>query len=400
MAEVVLERSGRSARPVRELFDAALAPTVRALCDLRLGITAALALLMHQHLGLTELMILVLVVPLNWLPLRSWGRTPLRFTDGWRFPVADVLVTVALTAATLIRGETATLGLAYLFVSALMMGAMVTPFWAGGWSLTVACGALFIGVAAPSDPVPLMTWWLAPTIGCLAVCGLRMRRRLGEIDMLSQRLAEARSRERAAQERLTIAQDLHDTVAKSVAGIRLLSESLVADLENGGTSDERLARVILDSADQASREARMVLDELRAPADGDLVDMLQAQVLTWACRTDTRCSIECRASSMTMDADGAWQIQRILGELLTNVEKHARATAVTVFLGVVAGQLTMRVVDNGKGLDRWKPGDSPTGHYGLLGIRQRADALNGVFEIGPAPSGPGTAASVRVPVAA
>ena len=88
---------------------------------------------------------------------------------------------------------------------------------------------------------------------------------------------------------------------------------------------------------------------------------------------------------------------RAAQELLTNVAKHARATKVDVDLKAEAGHLVLEVTDDGIGLA--KADLSKPGSIGLLGLREKFEALGGTLKI-LRPPGRGTSVSVRMPVVA
>jgi signal transduction histidine kinase len=90
---------------------------------------------------------------------------------------------------------------------------------------------------------------------------------------------------------------------------------------------------------------------------------------------------------------------RIVQEGMTNVVRHAHATAVTVHLGRQDNDLTLEIVDNGQGFDPDSMNlNDPAGKgVGLRGMRERTTLLGGVFHLQSAP-GHGTKIQVRVPI--
>ncbi|MCS6318472.1 MAG: hypothetical protein H8K05_12020 [Nitrospira sp.] len=86
---------------------------------------------------------------------------------------------------------------------------------------------------------------------------------------------------------------------------------------------------------------------------------------------------------------------RIVQELLTNVVRHAQATDVSIALMPGRQEWRMTVKDNGIGFDATKL--SPTGGFGLRGIRERVEILAGQVEIVSDPE-LGTSVEVRIPV--
>jgi signal transduction histidine kinase len=97
---------------------------------------------------------------------------------------------------------------------------------------------------------------------------------------------------------------------------------------------------------------------------------------------------------IVIEPERATALFRIFQETLTNVVRHAHATEVNVRLAREAGSLTLRIRDNGKGIDAEQ--FSFSGSLGILGMRERALLLGGEFDISGAP-GKGTTVRVRIP---
>ncbi|HYC32610.1 MAG TPA: ATP-binding protein, partial [Gemmatimonadales bacterium] len=80
------------------------------------------------------------------------------------------------------------------------------------------------------------------------------------------------------------------------------------------------------------------------------------------------------------------EIMAIAGEAMTNAREHAGSRSVHVSCGYEAGNLRVRVRDDGRGFD---PSTMPTGHWGLIGMRERAAAIGARLTVSSAP-GAGT----------
>ncbi|MGB7990725.1 MAG: ATP-binding protein, partial [Candidatus Methylophosphatis roskildensis] len=87
-------------------------------------------------------------------------------------------------------------------------------------------------------------------------------------------------------------------------------------------------------------------------------------------------------------------VYRIIQESVNNALRHAQATRIAIELGVVDGDLTISVEDNGRGL----PADWRTpGHYGVIGMRERAFTLGGTLDL-QKPEGGGLRVFARIPL--
>jgi signal transduction histidine kinase len=93
-------------------------------------------------------------------------------------------------------------------------------------------------------------------------------------------------------------------------------------------------------------------------------------------------------------------LYRIAQEALSNALQHARASRIDVALRLDGETLTLAVDDDGVGLPGGDPIDfAARGHFGLLGMHERADLLRATLEAGPGPLG-GTRVALDIPVPA
>jgi signal transduction histidine kinase len=87
---------------------------------------------------------------------------------------------------------------------------------------------------------------------------------------------------------------------------------------------------------------------------------------------------------------------RIFQEVLTNTVKHAHATTVYIVLTFTPHSIALRVRDDGRGFDPQSLSPAGNGHYGLIGMRERAERIGGHFSLDAKPGG-GTDLMVEVP---
>jgi signal transduction histidine kinase len=96
------------------------------------------------------------------------------------------------------------------------------------------------------------------------------------------------------------------------------------------------------------------------------------------------------------------EILRVAQEAIHNVKKHAEASSLSVQLEYGPAEIALEVRDNGRGFaaqhlsPNGKPPDSPPGHYGLTGMRERAAVIGGTLEVASEP-GTGTTVRLRTP---
>jgi NarL family two-component system sensor histidine kinase YdfH len=184
-------------------------------------------------------------------------------------------------------------------------------------------------------------------------------------------------------ERQRMARELHDTLAQGLSGLVLQLEAVKAHLASQHT--ER-ASAIVDQALARARgtlaESRAAIDDLRlAPAD--LADRVREKVDRFAGATGIRCEVDLAVQENQLSAAVADHAVSILSEALANVARHAQADQVKIRFVLEREELELEVLDNGKGFD--VNGQSSTGHYGLLGMRERARLTGGLLAIESTP---------------
>jgi NarL family two-component system sensor histidine kinase YdfH len=177
-------------------------------------------------------------------------------------------------------------------------------------------------------------------------------------------------------ERQRMARELHDTLAQGVAGLVLQLEAVKTHLKQGRA--ERAAAIVeqsLASARSTLSESRAAIDDLRAVMPTDLSEAIRERVERFIQATSIPCELEISIEEDKLVMDLKEHLLRVLSEGLTNVARHAQATRVNVKLLDQNDQIHLEIQDNGKGF----AGESQTnaGHYGLLGMRERARLLDG-----------------------
>jgi signal transduction histidine kinase len=201
------------------------------------------------------------------------------------------------------------------------------------------------------------------------------------------------------EERARISRELHDDLQQTLAAIRIDLSALDYGLKKGLDASSSLLPELDALAEQAIVSTRRVIDDLR-PKALDEVGLLPAlQLLAEqfsqhygiVCRVDVPEALSERLMKMP---SLAMCLYRVTQESLNNVAKHSKATEVLITLvQTPADQVCLRIADNGRGIrsrDRYKPESS-----GLVGMRERVRAQNGVLRIDGRPGG-GTVVEVAV----
>ena len=222
------------------------------------------------------------------------------------------------------------------------------------------------------------------------------------VSRASLRALAARLQAVREEERTFLAREIHDVLAQDLTRLKFDLVWLQRRLAKPGQG--AAARSLAARVAEMNRMADSVLHCVQRIATGLRPVVLDSLGLCAAVEWQARdfqdhSGIQCHASvpahELTASRDVATAAFRILQESLTNVQRHAHATRVEVSLRQAAGQLLLRVEDNGCGI-RAKQLSDPSS-IGLVGMRERALLLGGQLEIRSHP-GAGTTIEVRLPL--
>jgi signal transduction histidine kinase len=203
--------------------------------------------------------------------------------------------------------------------------------------------------------------------------------------------------EAALEERHRIAREFHDSLEQDLTGLALRLDAVATR-----TFDEKGRQIIDVSRGLLSRiqaETRNFVSDLRDAAenDGDLASALEAA----ATRLDSADGVEVRVEFAgpppPLPVATVHQLRMIARESVTNALKHARAGRVTIDVAVVGATLRLRVTDDGRGFDATLETRGKSGHFGCVGIRERARKVGAqvTWRSGP---GQGTTVEVTLPL--
>jgi len=215
----------------------------------------------------------------------------------------------------------------------------------------------------------------------------------------SARLREQAARAAATAERTRLARELHDSVTQSLYSVTLYGEAAARLLTDGRAVEaaEHL-RELRDTAQEALREMRLLIFQLRPPAleRSGLVGALQARLEAVELRGGTLAELavdgaECIAQLPLPIQE---EVYHIAQEAMNNVLRHAKAEHVWLRLSCDDQLLTVEVSDDGHGFAPQQAGVS--GGLGLPGMRERAERIDATLGIESRP-GEGTRVRLRVP---
>lgn len=203
-------------------------------------------------------------------------------------------------------------------------------------------------------------------------------------------------------ERKRIARDIHDGVAQSIANVVLraeIAEKMMARQDSVSVLSEIDA--LKGQARSGLEEIRKVIFNLRPMALDDLgiVPILRKFTQDFEEKEKIRTKFELQGKETRLPSAMEVAIFRLVQEAFTNVLKHAEATFVSLDIAYQLQMVKITIRDNGKGFqsDSIQSRMTSGAHYGLLGMKERVELLEGRFEIESNPNA-GTQITMLIPI--
>ncbi|MBK8019873.1 MAG: sensor histidine kinase [Chloroflexi bacterium] len=203
----------------------------------------------------------------------------------------------------------------------------------------------------------------------------------------------------AAHERRQIACEMHDTLLQTLISLNI-NLRVMHNFAQEGRWDDLLPLVdsVRDLGKMAMQEGRDTLNDLRCDADDrherNLIDALQPEIDAFADRAGFQPRFAFDEDAY-IPSDVSHHMCRLVGEALTNVHRHARASAVQITIECSDDTLHVRIADDGVG---FHPGHvDQRMSFGLLGMQERARLIDAQIAIDSAPS-KGTVVRINWPL--
>jgi signal transduction histidine kinase len=237
--------------------------------------------------------------------------------------------------------------------------------------------------------------WLASGV-MTTVALYRWRTYVSEVEHRAEeaeRTREAVARERAVEERLRIARDLHDSLTHSMFVIKVQSGVAVhLARKRGEEVPEALAAIQAASSD-AIRELRATLEVLRRdePATADFGGLPGLLARFRSAGVAITATMDADLDALPQDL--ATTVYRVVQESLTNVSRHATPREATVVVRRSPTAVIVRVENPGPVVT-----EAPAPGLGLIGMRERVNALGGQLIAQPRITG-GFCVNARLPLA-
>jgi signal transduction histidine kinase len=246
---------------------------------------------------------------------------------------------------------------------------------------------------APFFTVRRMLILLSVTLGVLlavAIVTFLLARRNTRLE------TEMNERRAVAAERGRLARDLHDTLEQGLTGLQLQIHGI--GLALNGVPPETRARLdtMKNLVKQCRTEVRQSISDLRAEGleNFDLGDALHRMAQSLFLGSGTRVEFRQHREGGKIPGLVGDNLLRIGQEAMTNVLKHAQARLIEIELTITDGSASLSVSDDGQGITN-RPSQG-TGHFGLVGMEERAARIGATLSIRRRPGG-GTTVQVDVP---
>ena len=212
-----------------------------------------------------------------------------------------------------------------------------------------------------------------------------------QLRALTSRLQKVRE-----EERTEIAREIHDELGQALTGLKLDMSWMIKRLPRKGELQEQCSSII-ERIDRTISSVRRIATELR-PSILDQLGLEAAvewQGQEFGKRTGIPVTVTTDVANQSISNELASSAFRILQEALTNIARHADATAVRIRLVETRSLLILEIADDGCGFAAERPEETTS--LGLLGMRERALACGGDLEIETDMS-KGTTVRLRVPL--
>ena len=231
------------------------------------------------------------------------------------------------------------------------------------------------------------------TVARLMDAQRRQRAALQSANTQLAHYAETLEQLAVSRERNRLARELHDTLAHGLSAVAVQLAAMQALWEARPEEARGRLSAALDTTREALADARRAIADLRArPLDDlGLLQALRELARSSAGRAGLELELELAAEARGLGAATEQAVYRVAGEALANVAQHARARRVAVRFSWSERGASLVVADDGCGFDPAAAVDG--GRFGLLGMRERAQAAGGALEV---ESAPGSGTTVRL----
>jgi signal transduction histidine kinase/ligand-binding sensor domain-containing protein len=240
------------------------------------------------------------------------------------------------------------------------------------------------------QPYYYQTWWFAAM--CIVAVALvawgahrfRVQRVVSRVQLI-------------AQERARLMRELHDSLLQGFAGVVYQLEAVARQFDTAPDASKRRLERAIEQADHSLQEARRTMLSMRLAAleNNTLPEALSLIATQLTKEASITFHLEVKGHVQQLPYDQQANVYLIGREAITNSVNHARASRIAAWMIYSQNELRLTVQDDGVGFDP-QAGAAKADHWGLRGMRERAENISAMFMLDTAP-GRGTRIEVVVP---
>ena len=211
--------------------------------------------------------------------------------------------------------------------------------------------------------------------------------------------AEMREKVAVSAERSRLARDLHDTLEQGLTAIHLQLHGIGPSQEEASRETQERVGAARRLVQQCHSEIRRSIWNLRSEAleHFDLGNALHRAAQSLFLGSRTRVEFRQQPGDTKIPQLIGDNVLRIGQEAITNAVKHAGASVLRIDLTTTADRISLAISDDGDGFAPASAPDGRTGHFGLIGMRERTERIGGKLDITSQP-GEGTTIRIEVPL--
>ena len=200
------------------------------------------------------------------------------------------------------------------------------------------------------------------------------------------------------EERRRVARDIHDGPAQAIANIVFRAEVCERLIDTDKERAKSELKALREHIRNTLAEIRKIIFDLRPMALDDLglAPTIRGVLDVFREEYGLFTEVAVIGKERRLEPHVEIGIFRVVQEALNNIIKHAQATSAKVRIEFATAGVTVLVEDDGKGFEMTE-GELPSGHYGIMGMRERMQLLNGKLSIKSAPRR-GTRVMISVPL--
>jgi signal transduction histidine kinase len=269
--------------------------------------------------------------------------------------------------------------------------------WANGFQMNLAGpDAIKILKRAPWWSLDRLLWALGMAMAAILLILVwtnLLRRRVAIQTKIISRQVE---RSAIKDERQRIARELHDTLEQDLTGLSMQLENALDEIGMVNGPTNRSLTLVHKMLRHCRLEAHASVSDLRNPKLllKPLAEAMKESLEEKAQETGVSLDFIVEGEPRMLRSTTQNHLLRIAREALNNAHRHGKASRVVCHLSYTAKGVTLEVEDNGRGFDSNHP--PPAGHFGLIGMRERANKIHAQFSLTSTP-GKGTKIQIHMP---